>query len=201
MFRAEAVFCSGKDFEEIIASEEKALFKTIAELSCLTYQLTKIPFIKGEGRGGLKELLGEITISDEQELEEIVVLRAGLFDKAQAARGSFQTIDWVWEKVAEEVAELQEESQGYEGGLKQGLEQGIEKIKVQAGSDEPDLEALLGSVFDLARFLGVKNELNLFRFMAEKQEARIGMGRAFLTAQDKALEWQRLLPLAQKYFN
>jgi hypothetical protein len=184
----------------------------MAELSCLTYQLTKIPLIEarqnGEsGREKLRELTGKTALYCRQnELEELVDLRSRLFDEAQADRerhsgkeAANQSIAWVWAKVrGEEIKELEEEAKNYRGSLGFGLQERIENLK-RIDSELGHRELLRG-IFDLAHFLGLKNELNLFRFMAEKQRGRIALGKERLTEEDKEKEWQRLLPLARQYF-
>lgn len=193
---------------------DEARFKVMAELSCLAYQLTKIPFIEArekgqDGKESLRELMGKTALYCRQDqLEEVVNVRSKLFDEAQADRErrlgkemAEQSVAWVWAKVrGEEIEELAEEAKNYRGRLGFGLQEGIEDLRRVSESEEPELSKLLKEIFDLAHFLGLKNELNLFRFMAEKQRRRIALGKDYLTQEDKVKEWQRLLPLARQYF-
>ena len=186
----------------------------MAELSCLTYQLTKIPFIEAmeegqDGRENLRELMGNIALyCRTDQLEELVNLRARLFYESQAGRErhlgrevASQSTTWVWAKVGgEEIKELEEAAKDYRGSLEFGLEERIKNLKRVCGWGWQGHRELLREIFDLAHFLGIKNELNLFRFMAEKQRGRIALGKKHLTVEDKEREWQRLLPLARKYF-
>jgi hypothetical protein len=201
-------------FKPELSAADEARFKVIAELSCLTYQLTKIPFIEAAQRGQdgqekLRELMGETALCCRRDqLKELVNLRTRLFDESQAEREKYagreaasQSIDWVWAKVGEEeIKELEEAARDYRGSLKFGLQEGIVNLKRISELGEQGHRELLREIFDLAHFLGLKNELNLFRFMAEKQRGRIALGKRYLTKEDKEEEWQRLLPLAQKYF-
>ncbi len=193
---------------------DEARFKVMAELSCLAYQLTKIPLIaareKGQdGKESLRELMGKSALyCRADQLEELVNLRCQLFDESQARREKYadkerasQSIAWVWTKVrGEEMEELSEEAKNYCGGLGFGLQEGIEDLRRVSESGEFEPAEFLKKIFALAHFLGLKNELNLFQFMAEKQRGRIALRKGDLTKKDKEEEWQRLLPLARQYF-
>jgi hypothetical protein len=198
---------------ELLAADEARL-RVMAELSCLTYQLTKIPFIEAmgerqDGREKFRELMRDTApYCRTDQLEELVNLRARLFYESQAGREKHsgrevasQSIDWVWAKVGgEEVKELEEAAKDYRGSLEFGLEERIKNLKRVSGWGWQGHRELLREIFDLAHFLGIKNELNLFRFMAEKQRGRIALGKRHLTKEDKEEEWERLLPLARQYF-
>jgi hypothetical protein len=230
MPRAEANYLTTREFDQVVASlegqrgipgAEDARYKTIAELSCLAYQLTKIPFIQKGGacfvaEAELMEVLAETALSSNVgDLVEICELRAHLYGEAERERlrthgreSFFQDQAWVWNKVVgEEVGELAAETTHYLNCLVTLGEdgsvtaEGVAAIEVLAVKEERDLAVWLKEIFALAQRLGVRSELALFKFMAEKQRGRIALGKKHLTEEDKAEEWQRLIPAAQQYFN
>jgi hypothetical protein len=198
MFRAEASFCSEKDFQEIVSSENVRLH-TFAELSDIAYQVTKIPFVTGRGEANLRELMADTVIRcNREELDYMVKLRTALFYESQVAReklhgkqGGSQSLEWVWSKVQDEVEELEKESRGHWVA---------EDIKRIAYAAEIDPKGILGAVFNMAQYLGVKNERGIFEFMAVKQRGRIAMGKGKMTREDKLAEWEELVPVARDSF-
>jgi hypothetical protein len=198
MFSAEASFCSEKDFEEIVSSESVQLH-TFAELSDIAYQVTKIPFVAGRGEVDLRELMADTVVRcNREELDQMINLRTALFCESQAAREKLhgkqegsQSLGWVWNKVRDEVEELDKESQGHWG---------VEDVKRIASADEIDPKSILRAVFNMAQYLGVKNERGIFEFMAVKQRGRIAMGKGKMTREDKLAEWEELAPVARASF-
>lgn len=176
---------------------DEARLKTLAEVACLAYHLTKLPFAQAkdeaEGKAALKTLLisSEIHCSRE-DLEKITDSRAELYQQSLAHRlltkasrqEAEQGPEWIWDKVVnEEAKELAEETKGFVDLL--------EKIKpltelVETGSREEVI--WLKEILQAARALGIKNDLNLFRFMIEKQKRRIALGKT-------TDEWETLRPL------
>lgn len=185
---------------------EEARLKTLTETSCLAYQLTKIPVIRAvvEGKGCREELFKLLRATavnaTEEELKEMVELRLKLFQESledRALGGSslvWQTEEWVWDKVTnEEILELSSEAGTCRGDLKPEIDQKVGEICFHAFSGEREVPVMLGKIFELARLLGVKNELNLFRFITAKQEGRIASGK-------DALAGGKERQLAEKYF-
>ncbi|HUV72333.1 MAG TPA: hypothetical protein VMW25_04935 [Clostridia bacterium] len=226
-----------RNFEEQergeIGAKEEALYKVIAESSCLVYQLTKIPIIKkvdqhqnpfkgclfmqilGLGAENLYQTLLQTATGDRDEVLKACNIRTQLFCQALSARinykgslrAAWQSEGAVWSKVCgEEVSELVQEADSFLALAGEddfpGLKGKIREIEVtRADFKQRDVGQWLRWVFELASFLGVKSELNLFEFMAEKQQGRIAMGKQVLSPEDKKAEWQKLLPRARKYFN
>ncbi|MGI5825847.1 MAG: hypothetical protein ACOX50_00365 [Patescibacteria group bacterium] len=199
MFRAEASFCSERDFQEI-AYFENVRLHTFAELSDIVYHVTKIPFVAGRGEADLRELMADTVVRcNRKELEHMVKLRTALFYESQAAREKLhgkqegsQSLEWVWNKVRDEVEELEKESRGHWV---------VEDIKRIASAREIDPKSILKAVFDMAQYLGVKNERGIFEFMAVKQRGRIAIGKGKMTHEDKLAEWEELVPVAKDSFN
>lgn len=189
---------------------ERARLKTVAELCCITYQLTKLPFMEegkeGEGQERLRLLLtAAVSSCTEAEISEMVELRTRLYEETLANRSTGvgvvrltqQNAEWVWSKViGEEVGELAFEANSLlvSTGLVLPLVEGIVSIQNLVAVGERNTRLWLREIFGLARTLGVRSEFGLFKFMTEKQRRRNAMGKT----ED---EWEVLLPVAKEYFS
>jgi hypothetical protein len=228
MSRAEVNFLSIRELDQIAASmelsrveaEEESRLKAVAELCCLTYHLTKIPFIKAEGQPEnigqailLSALVSSANNSNNYKLLDAVKIRSKLYKEAKEDRERTgrndvcQSEDWVWRKVfGEEVEELVEEitpylgSQIFQGKDCLGLVDKVIELEVMAEEGKRDLTLWLEKIFDLAQDLGVRNETGIFAFMVIKQRGRITHGKKYLSAEDKVHEWEELRSVAKECF-
>jgi len=186
-----------REVDESKQAYHEAKLKTLAELSCLTYHLTKLPFIQteneSEGKAALRALLVSSGVCcSANELEEIVNLRAELYQQSLARRlltkkspeEAQQGPQWIWNKVInEEAMELVEETGGFIDLL-----ENVEPVAKLAEAKEENAQFWLKEVLKAAHALGVKNDWDLFHFLIEKQRRRIALGKT-------ADEWEVLRPL------